>query len=167
MAEQLPPYEEWKLDNPGYSKEFYDQVKKNREGGNPYSIFSSIADVFKKNKATAKEDTPKYENKLPEVKLTTKDADKIIKKVVSDDTPDLKELVKTADLKLEAQENPETKGWVNALIFATGGPLSVRDDNLPLSYAGCTDKKKTEIADELMLVNANIVKINDLSLIHI
>ena len=164
MAEQLPPYEEWKLENPGYSKTYYDQLKHIEEGGSPYtgpaSLFSNVAKLFKRDK-TVKEDTPKYDNKLPEVKLTTKDADKIIKKVVLNETPDLKELVKTADIKIKAEENPETMGWVNALIFATGGPLSVRDDNLPLSYAGFSDKKKTEIADELMLVNANIVKIND------
>jgi len=164
MAEKLPPYEEWKLENPGYSKTYYDQLKHIEEGGSPYtgpaSIFSNVAKLFKRDKKV-EEETPKYENKLPEVKLTTKDADKIIKKVVLNETLDLKELVKTADIKIKAQENPETMGWANALIFATGGPLSVRDDNLPLSYAGFSDKKKTEIANELMLVNANIVKIND------
>ena len=33
MAEKLPPYEEWKLDNPGYSKTYYDQLKHIEEGG--------------------------------------------------------------------------------------------------------------------------------------
>ena len=160
-VENYDSYEEFKLDHPGYSEEFYNQVKSNKEGGNPYKIFSSIADVFKKNKATVKEDTPKYDNKLPEIKITNKEADKIIKKVVSDKSPDLKELVKTANIKLEAQEDPKTSGFTNALIFATGGPLSVREDSQPLSMAGFSDKKKTEIADQLMLVNANIVKIND------
>ena len=154
MAEKLPSYEEWKLDNPGYSKTYYDQLKHIEEGGNPYtgpiSLFSNIAKLFKRDKKV-EEDIPKYDNKLPEVKLTTKDADKIIKKVVSEDTPDLKDLVKTADIKLEAQENPKTIGFTNALIFATGGPLSVREDSQPLSMAGFSDKKKTEIADQLML----------------
>ena len=148
MAEQLPPYEEWKLDNPGYSKTYYDQLKHIEEGGSPYtgpaSLFSNVAKLFKRDKKV-EEDVPKYDTKLPEVKLTTKDADKIIKKVVSDETPDLKELVKTADLKLEAQENPKTAGWVNALIFATGGPLSMREDSLP----GFSDITKTQIADQL------------------
>ena len=90
MAEQLPPYEEWKLENPGYSKTYYDQLKHIEEGGSPYtgpaSLFSNVAKLFKRDK-TVKEDTPKYDNKLPEVKLTTKDADKIIKKVVLNETP--------------------------------------------------------------------------------
>tara|TARA_Y100001963_G_scaffold49976_1_gene70005 strand:+ start:8651 stop:13318 length:4668 start_codon:yes stop_codon:yes gene_type:complete len=164
MAEKLPSYEEWKIDNPGKSKTFYDQLKHLEEGGSPWtgpaSLFSNVAKLFKKDKKV-EEETPKYSQELPEIKLTTKDADKIIKKVISEETPDLKDLVKTADIKLEAQENPKTIGFTNALIFATGGPLSVRDDNLPLSYAGFSEKTKTQIADELMLVNANIIKIND------
>jgi hypothetical protein len=44
MAEKFD-IEQYKLDNPGYSEEFYEQVKSNKEGGNPYSIFSSL---FKK-----------------------------------------------------------------------------------------------------------------------
>ena len=152
MAEKLPPYEEWKLENPGSSKEFYDQVKKNQElDFSLKSIVSIYTDIFKSAKSNyqtnkrrneliedneRKEDFPKYDTKLPEIKLTTKEADKIIKKVVSEDTPDLKDLVKTADIKLEAQENPKTSGFTNALIFATGGPLSVRDDSQPLSMAG-------------------------------
>ena len=112
MAEQLPPYEEWKLDNPGYSKTYYDQLKHIEEGGSPYlgpaSLFSNIAKLFKRDKVKVEEDTPKYDKKLPEIKLTSKDADEIIKKVVSNDQPDLKELVKTAELKIEAQEKPKT-----------------------------------------------------------
>ena len=46
MAEKFD-IEQYKLDNPGYSEEFYAQVKSNKEGGNPYSIFSSL---FKKKK---------------------------------------------------------------------------------------------------------------------
>ena len=46
MAEQLPPYEEWKLENPGYSKTYYDQLKHIEEGGSPYtgpaSLFSNV-----------------------------------------------------------------------------------------------------------------------------
>ena len=41
MAEKFD-IEQYKLDNPGYSEEFYEQVKSNKEGGNPYSIFSSL-----------------------------------------------------------------------------------------------------------------------------
>ena len=166
MAEKLPPYEEWKLDNPGYSKTYYDQLKHIEEGGSPYtgpaSIFSNVAKLFKRDKKV-EEDVPKYDTKLPEVKLTTKDADKIIKKVVSNETPDLKELVKTADLKLEAQENPKSQGWVNALIFATGGPLSMREDSLP----GFSDITKTKIADQLAANDLNIMKISDTKYINI
>ena len=92
MAEKFD-IEQYKLDNPGYSEEFYEQVKSNKEGGNPYSIFSSL---FKKKE---KEDVPKYDTKLPEIKITKETAEKVIKKAInSDDQPDLKDLVKTADL---------------------------------------------------------------------
>ena len=89
MAEKFD-IEQYKLDNPGYSEEFYEQVKSNKEGGNPYSIFSSL---FKKKE---KEDVPKYDTKLPEIKITKETAEKVIKKAInSDDQPDLKDLVKT------------------------------------------------------------------------
>ena len=52
MAEQLPPYEEWKLENPGYSKEFYDQVKKNQElDFSLKSLVSVYTDIFKSAKS--------------------------------------------------------------------------------------------------------------------
>ena len=83
-------------------------------------IINPLKDLFKK-----KEDEPKFEGtKLPEVKITAETAEKAIKKAInSDNQPDIKDLVKTADLKLKAEENPETAGWVKALIFATGGPV--------------------------------------------
>jgi len=103
MAEKFD-IEKYKLDNPGYSDEFYEQVKSNKEGGNPYSIFSSI---FKKKE---KEDVPKYDTKLPEVKITAETAEKVIKKAInSDDQPSLKDLATTADLKLKAKEDPTSK----------------------------------------------------------
>ncbi len=84
----------YKRDNQEYSDEFYEQVKSKKEGGNPKSIFSSI---FKKKE---KEDVPKYDTKLPEVKITAETAEKVIKKAIkSDDQPSLKELATTADLK--------------------------------------------------------------------
>ena len=150
MAEKFD-IEQYKLDNPGYSEEFYEQVKSNKEGGNPYSIFSSL---FKKKE---KEDVPKYDTKLPEIKITKETAEKVIKKAInSDDQPDLKDLVKTADLKLKAEENPKTKGLVDALIFATGGPLP-----------DFSNKTKTEIADNLAANDLNIYKVSDTKFINI
>jgi len=150
MAEKFD-IEQYKLDNPGYSEEFYEQVKSNKEGGNPYSIFSSL---FKKKE---KEDVPKYNTKLPEVKITKETAEKVIKKAInSDDQPSLKDLATTADLKLKAEENPKTKGLVDALIFATGGP---RPD--------FSNKTKTEIADNLAANDLNIYKVSDTKFINI
>jgi len=150
MAEKFD-IEQYKLDNPGYSEEFYEQVKSNKEGGNPYSIFSSL---FKKKE---KEDVPKYDTKLPEVKITKETAEKVIKKAINtDNQPDLKDLVKTADLKLKAEEDPKTKGLVDALIFATGGPLP--------EYS---NKIKTEIANNLAANDLNIYKVSDTKFINI
>ena len=150
MAEKFD-IEKYKLDNPGYSDEFYEQVKSNKEGGNPYSIFSSI---FKKKE---KEDVPKYNTKLPEVKITAETAEKVIKKAInSDDQPSLKDLATTADLKLKAKEDPKTKGLVDALIFATGGPLPK-----------FSNKTKTQIANDLAANDLNIYKVSDTKFINI
>ena len=150
MAEKFD-IEKYKLDNPGYSDEFYEQVKSNKEGGNPYSIFYSL---FKKKE---KEDVPKYDTKLPEIKITKETAEKVIKKAInSDDQPSLKDLATTADLKLKAEEDPKTKGLVDALIFATGGPLP-----------DFSNKTKTEIADNLAANDLNIYKVSDTKFINI
>ena len=117
-------------------------------------IINPLKNLFKE-----KEDVPKYNTKLPEIKITKETAEKVIKKAInSDDQPDLKDLVKTADLKLKAEENPETAGWVKALMFATGAPVSE-------SLYG--DKLKTQIANDLALNDLNIYKVNDKKFINI
>ena len=81
-------------------------------------IINPLKDLFRK------EDEPKYSTELPEIKITAETAEKAIKKAInSDNQPDIKDLVRTADLKLKAEENPETAGWVKSLIFATGGSI--------------------------------------------
>ena len=83
-------------------------------------IINPLKDLFTKEK----EDISKYSTELPEIKITSKTAEKVIKKVInSDNQPSLKDLVTTADLKLKAEKNPETAGWVKSLIFATGGNI--------------------------------------------
>jgi len=149
MAEQFD-IESYKLENPGYSDTFYEQVKSNKEGGNPFSIYSKL---FKRKE---KEDVPKYDTKLPEVKINSNTVEKIVKKVVSNDQPSLKDLAQTADLKIKAEENAETKGWVKSLIFATGGPLP--------NYS---NKLKTEIANDLAANDLNIFKVSDTKFINI
>lgn len=115
-------------------------------------IINPLKDLFKE-----KEDVPKFDTKLPEIKITKETAEKVIKKAInSDDQPDLKDLVKTADLKLKAEENPETAGWVKSLIFATGG-----------QRPEISSKKKTEIANDLALNDLNIYKVSDTKFINI
>ena len=109
-------------------------------------IINPLKDLFKE-----KEDEPKFDTKLPEIKITKETAEKVIKKAInSNDQPSLKDLATTADLKLKAEENPETAGWVKSLIFATGGQVPE-----------IGSKKKTEIANDLAFNNDNIIKINN------
>ena len=115
-------------------------------------IINPLKDLFKE-----KEDVPKFDTKLPEVKITAATAEKVIKKAInSDDQPSLKDLATTADLKLKAEEDPKTKGLVDALIFATGGPLP-----------DFSNKTKTEIADNLAANDLNIYKVSDTKFINI
>ena len=115
-------------------------------------IINPLKDLFKE-----KEDVPKFDTKLPEVKITAATAEKVIKKAInSDDQPSLKDLATTADLKLKAEENPETAGWVKSLIFATGG-----------QRPEISSKKKTEIANDLALNDLNIYKVSDTKFINI
>jgi len=115
-------------------------------------IINPLKDLFKE-----KEDVPKFDTKLPEVKITAATAEKVIKKAInSDDQPSLKDLATTADLKLKAEENPETAGWVKSLIFATGG-----------QKPEISNKKKTEIANDLALNDLNIYKVSDTKFINI
>jgi len=108
-------------------------------------IINPLKDLFRK------EDEPKYSTELPEIKITAETAEKAIKKAInSDNQPSLKDLATTADLKLKAEENPETAGWVKSLIFATGG-----------SIPEISNKKKTEIANDLALNDLNIIRVND------
>ena len=117
-------------------------------------IINPFKDLFKE-----KEDVPKFDTKLPEVKITAATAEKVIKKAInSDDQPSLKDLATTADLKLKAEENPQTAGWVKALMFATGAPSS---ESL------YDDKFKTQIANDLALNDLNIYKVNDKKFIDI
>ena len=82
-------------------------------------IINPLKDLFKE-----KEDVPKYSTELPKITVTAETAEKAIKKAInSDNQPSLKDLATTADLKLKAEENPETAGWVKSLIFATGGSV--------------------------------------------
>lgn len=105
---------------------------------------SRIKDIF-----TNKETVPKYEEN--QIKLSKKAVKKIVKKVVGNsDEPTLKDLAQTANLKLKAEENPETAGWVKSLIFATGG-----------ATPEIGNEKKTEIANDLAFNNKNIIKINN------
>jgi len=109
-------------------------------------IINPLKDLFKE-----KEDEPKFDTKLPEIKITKETAEKVIKKAINnDDQPSLKDLANTADLKLKAEENPETAGWVKSLIFATGGQTPE-----------IGNEKKTEIANDLAFNNDNIIKINN------
>ena len=115
-------------------------------------IINPLKDLFKE-----KEDVPKYSTELPKITVTAETAEKAIKKAInSDSQPDIKDLVRTADLKLKAEENPETAGWVKSLIFATGG-----------SIPEVSNKKKTEIANDLALNDLNIMKISDTKFINI
>ena len=115
-------------------------------------IINPLKDLFKE-----KEDVPKYSTELPKITVTAETAEKAIKKAInSDSQPDIKDLVRTADLKLKAEENPETAGWVKSLIFATGG-----------SIPEVSNKKKTEIANDLSLNDLNIMKISDTKFINI
>ena len=115
-------------------------------------IINPLKDLFKE-----KEDVPKFDTKLPEVKITAATAEKVIKKAINnDDQPSLKDLANTADLKLKAEENPETAGWVKSLIFATGGQTPE-----------ISSKKKTEIANDLALNDLNIYKVSDTKFINI
>jgi hypothetical protein len=110
-------------------------------------IINPLKDLFTKEK----EDISKYSTELPEIKITSKTAEKVIKKVInSDNQPSLKDLVTTADLKLKAEKNPETAGWVKSLIFATGG-------NIP----EISNEKKTEIANDLAFNDLNIFKVSN------
>ena len=110
-------------------------------------VLNPLKDLFTKEK----EDVAKYETEIPKIKLSSEAVEKVIKKVVSsDEQPTLKDLVRTADLKLKAEENPETKGWVQSLIFATGGPKP-----------DISDTTKTEIAENLAANDLNIFKVSD------
>ena len=110
-------------------------------------ILNPLKNLFTKEK----EDVPKYSTELPEIKITTETAEKVIKKTInSDNQPSLKDLATTADLKLKAEEDPETAGWVKSLIFATGG-----------ERPEIGNEKKTEIANDLAFNNENIIKINN------
>jgi hypothetical protein len=108
---------------------------------------SRIKDIF-----TNKETVPKYEeNQIKKIKLSKNAVEKIVKKVVGNSNePTLKDLAQTADLKLKAEENPETSGWVKSLIFATGG-----------ATPEIGNEKKTEIANDLAFNNKNIIKVNN------
>ena len=135
------------------------RVKPNTSTGTISGEFSQYIINPLKNLFKEKEDVPKFDTKLPEVKITAATAEKVIKKAInSDDQPDLKDLVKTADIKLKAEENPETAGWVKALMFATGAPTS------ETLY---DDKVKTQIANDLALNDLNIYKVNDKKFINI
>jgi hypothetical protein len=136
---------------------FSKRVKENPSTGTIRGDVSKFIINPLKNLFKEKEDTPKYSTELPEIKITSKTAEKVIKKVInSDNQPSLKDLVTTADLKLKAEENPETAGWVKSLIFATGG-------NIPQ----ISSKKKTEIANDLALNDLNIYKVSDTKFINI
>ena len=103
---------------------FSKRVKENPSTGTIRGDVSKFIINPLKNLFKEKEDTPKYSTELPEIKITSKTAEKVIKKVInSDNQPSLKDLVTTADLKLKAEKNPETAGWVKSLIFATGGNI--------------------------------------------
>ena len=119
-----------------------------RRGDVSKFIINPLKDLFKE-----KENEPKFDTKLPEIKITKETAEKVIKKAInSDNQPSLKDLATTADIKLKAEENPETAGWVKALMFATGAPSS---ESL------YDDKLKTQIANDLAFNNDNIIKINN------
>ena len=76
-------------------------------------ILNPLKNLFTKEK----EDVPKYSTELPKIKITTETAEKVIKKTInSDNQPSLKDLATTADLKLKAEEDPETAGWVNCFL---------------------------------------------------
>ena len=123
-------------------------------------IINPLKDLFKKKEIVEKEEVPKYaDTPIKKIKLSTSTVDKVIKKVVSDnDQPTASELVKTADLRLKAEENPATAGWVKTLMFATGAPSA---DSL------YDDKLKTQIANDLALNDLNIYKVNDKKFINI
>ena len=114
-------------------------------------IINPLKDLFKE-----KEDTPKYDPKLPEIIITAETAEKAIKKSInSENQPSLKDLAKTADLKIKAEKNPKTSGWVKSLIFATGGQIPE-----------IGNEKKTEIANDLAFNNDNIIKINNKTFVN-
>jgi hypothetical protein len=136
---------------------FSKRVKENPSTGTIRGDVSKFIINPLKNLFKEKEDTPKYSTELPEIKITSKTAEKVIKKVInSENQPSLKDLTTTADLKIKAEENPETAGWVKSLIFATGG-------NIPQ----ISSKKKTEIANDLALNDLNIYKVSDTKFINI
>jgi hypothetical protein len=130
---------------------FSKRVKENPSTGTIRGDVSKFIINPLKNLFKEKEDTPKYSTELPEIKITSKTAEKVIKKVISSENqPSLKDLTTTADLKTKAEKNPETAGWVKSLIFATGG-------NIP----EISNEKKTEIANDLAFNNLNIFKVSD------
>ena len=110
-------------------------------------IINPLKDLFKKKEIVEKEEVPKYaDTPIKKIKLSTSTVDKVIKKVVSDnDQPTASQLVKTADLKLKAENDPKTAPWVKSLIYATGGDVPE-----------ISNKKKTEIANGLAANNLNI-----------
>jgi len=134
----------------------YKRVKKNPSTGSISGdvskfIINPLKDLFKE-----KEDTPKYDPKLPEIIITAETAEKAIKKSInSENQPSLKDLANTADLKIKAEKNPKTSGWVKSLIFATGGQIPE-----------IGNEKKTEIANDLAFNNDNIIKINNKTFVN-
>tara|TARA_R110000787_G_scaffold83226_1_gene179417 strand:- start:4 stop:4578 length:4575 start_codon:yes stop_codon:yes gene_type:complete len=110
-------------------------------------VINPLKDLFKEKETVAKfvEEGPK------KISISKEGVKKVIQNVLGDNTqPDLKDLVRTADLKLKAIENPETAPWVNSLIFATGG-----------TTPDLTNQTKTEIANGLALNDLNIIKVSN------